>query len=145
MSPTATLVSPEAPLEWVSANEPQEDSRTLQYRDLIGEIRPDVHPIAVEKPYHLWGEISSAEGRLYLREALQLNVQRSDAEWFVEIPDLELFGHGDSLEAAKQDLVEFIVHDYFVYTRTPDNELSRGALDLKQQYRGFVEDAVYTA
>ncbi len=119
----------------VSANDYTKVAEAFK-REAFPETEPGLGS-RVPGRYYL-SDLKSFEGKIKLREELEVELSREDGLFFFQNYRFNIFGHGLTKEEALKDFSEFFIHDYLSYKNTPLEDLTRDARQLLGEYESAI-------
>ena len=97
-----------------------------------------VQPVYEPSVHIVW---SLNNRRLKLKNgcSLCISIEKIDDNFIVYNEIYRVSGIGKIVEEAKDELIDFFVHDYFYYKRLQENQLSEKVRELLKKYEIIIE------
>lgn len=125
---------------WQEADGIIEDTTSMKYKPVDNVTISVVCSQAYTRNEHYLWSLNSNEGKIILSHPLEVIIYREMDSIVVDNNDFNITGIGDSREEALQDFEDFFVHDYIVYSETPEDQLDDNSKILLNKYRGIIKN-----
>lgn len=132
--PAIRLLSPEpTTLEF-------EEQRPFPQRTVpLQPLPPVCEPAEPFVPLKILYLTDLPESPYRLRRALAVFAEAVEDGWLVFREDLDIYGHGATLDEALQDFAESLLDNYDIYALADEEQLTEGARQLAKQLREVLE------
>ncbi len=129
---------PEMVLE-KSSTRPNRDIDFTSYISYEEELQPKIAVQSILIEAHLFSLPQTGQSeKLSLRAPLKIHISQDGPHVIVTNEELNLVGHGATVEEAHQDFVEYFISDFMVYKRSNPETLDEGAKQLLNKYERLV-------